>query len=279
MKVVVTGAAGLTAGEVARRLTEQGATVVGVVRRPEQRDTLPGARLVVGDVADAALMGSLLEECDALVHVAGIHLAPALAHVPALRRVPRLVAVSSATVRSAHHASARVYRESEETVRAIRPDAIIVRPTMIYGSARDRNVQHVIRFARRFRFLPLVGDGRALLQPIHYVDLAAALVALIGARAERPVDAGGAAPVTVREAGEIIFAALDLPPRFLRLPLGPALALAGATDRLTRSRWRERIARTQEDRGVDNSDLIALTGVRPRSFSKGVGEEVRELGG
>lgn len=279
MRVLVTGAAGLTGGEVTRLLAARGATVVAVVRRPEQRSGLDAAEVAVADCADVRAIDTLLARCDALVHVAGIHLAPAIARCAALRRLEGVIVVSSAGIDSAHRASAAVYRAGENAILGARADAVIARPTMIYGSARDRTVHRVIRFAQRFRFLPLFGDGTALLQPIHYRDLAAALVALLGVRARQPIAAGGAAPVSVREAGEIIFAALGHHPRFVRVPLAPALAAARGIDLLAGTRWSERIVRTQEDRNVDNSALVALTGLHLRAFAEGVREEVQELVG
>ncbi len=278
MKILVTGAAGLTGREVCRRfLLTRGDAVVAVVRHREQAHAVPGATVVVADCEDQQAMDRALAGCDALVHVAGIRLGPAVARLRRFGEVASVVVVSSAGVDSAHRESAALYRAGEEAIRAARPDAVLVRPTMIYGSERDRNVHRVIRFASRYRFLPVFNGGETFLQPIHYADLAAALVALVGASAPSPIYAGGAAPVTVRRAGELIFAALGLPPRFVRLPLAPALALTSVIDALVGSHWRERLERTHEDRSVDNAELVRLTGLRPRQLAEGVREEVTRL--
>lgn len=280
MNVLVTGAAGLTGGAIVRALVARGHRVTALVRRPEAVTLLPQeVTPLVGDCTDAAMMESALRGQDVCVHGAGILLGSALASLDSVRELRGLVVLSSAGVYSRHRASATAYRAGEEAIRGAFPTAAVLRPTMIYGSRRDRNIHHVIAFAARFRALPLFGDGRACLQPIHYEDLAAAAVALVGDGAGGTVDAGGERPLALRELLLEVFAALGLPPRLFRLPVGPALAAAALLDLLRGSRWRERVERLTEDRQVDNSALIARTGLRPRPFGSGLAAEVREMRG
>lgn len=278
MNVLVTGAAGLTGGAIVRSLIARDHRVTALVHRPEVLPRLPqGVASFVGDCADTATMEAALREQDVCVHGAGILLGGALAPLAGLRKLRGLVVLSSAGVYSRHRASATAYRAGEAAILDAFPTAYVLRPTMIYGSRRDRNIHHVIGFAARFRALPIFGSGTAHLQPIHYEDLAAATVALIGGEEGAVIDAGGERPVALRELLLEVFAALDLRPRLLRLPLGPAIAGATVIDAVRGSRWRERFERMTEDRQVDNGSLIARTGVRPRSFSDGLAAEVREM--
>lgn len=278
MKVLVTGAAGLTGAEVARALLTRGHSVVGVIHREEQRSRVPvGTEIAIADCRDATRMDALIATVDALVHVAGILLGRDIARIGRLRAPSSVVVVSTASIYSAHRASAGLYRANEEALRAARPDLVLVRPTMIYGSVRDRNVHHVIRFAHRYGLLPLFGSGDQRIQPIHYKDVAGALAALVGARAPAPLDAGGGEALTLRASAEAIFAALGLAPRFVPVPRGPTLAAARVLDLLRGSRWAERIERMSEDRSVDNGPLITLTGLSPRDFPTGVRQEVAAM--
>ena len=47
----------------------------------------------------------------------------------------------------------------------------IIRPTMIYGSPRDRNMIRLIKWIDHFPILPIFGNGNALQQPINVKDL------------------------------------------------------------------------------------------------------------
>lgn len=246
-----------------------------MVRRPEQRlSVAAGADVIVADCFDAERMDDLLGRHDVFVHVAGIRLGEALARLPNLAEPQHVVVVSSAAVNSKHRASASIYRSGERAILGVRPDAVLLRPTMIYGSLRDRNVHHVLAFARRYRFLPLFGDGTALVQPVHFGDVAAAVVALVGVRAAQPLEIGAAAAMTVRSAAETMLAAVGEPPRLIRVPFGPALRLAQVADSLRGSRIGERIERMLEDRIADNAAITAATGIVPRSFAVGVYQQV-----
>lgn len=275
MRVVVTGATGLTGGEVVSRLAAEGHEVRALVRRPL---AVPGAAtVVVGDLADPATIGPLIRGADVLVHNAGILEGTRLAAVPGIGEVPRLLVVSSAGVYSRHRASAMAYRDGEAALVGAARTSVIVRPTMIYGTERDRNIHHVIAMAAHTGVLPLFGRGETLIQPIHFTDLAAALVVLIETMATGVVDAGGGAALSVRDLLCEVFAALGQRPRLMPLPLAPSVAAARVVDRLRGGRLSERLERLTEDRSVDNTRLLALTGIQPRGFSQGVRDEVRHL--
>lgn len=53
----------------------------------------------------------------------------------------------------------------------------IFRPTLIYGSGRDRSLASLARFARRWHVLPIPRGADGLRQPVHAADLADACIA------------------------------------------------------------------------------------------------------
>lgn len=56
---------------------------------------------------------------------------------------------------------------------------IVLRPTLIYGSGRDKNVASIMRFVSRWKFFPLAGRASGLRQPVHYEDVAQACLAVL----------------------------------------------------------------------------------------------------
>lgn len=278
MRIVVTGASGLTGAEIARGLVRCGHEVVGVTRRAACVPQLAAHGIVpeVADLEEPRALAHCLPGADALVHVAGIRFGPAVAAAP-LRDLRRVVVISSAAVHSRLRASAADYLRSEEVIRRSWPDVLVIRPTMIYGSYRDRNVHRVISFARRWRALPVPAGARGLLQPIHYRDLASAVVALVAGRDTGIVEAGGPEALTIGDAGAAILAALGLPGRIIPVPYGAMVSAAQLVDVLLHTRWAEKVTRTTEDRTVDNTRLLALTGLALRTFTQGVEEEVAEM--
>lgn len=277
MTIVVTGAGGLTGGEIARRLVAQGRQGRQVIAVSRRDAAIPGATSVIGDVGDPEVIAPHLLGAETVVHVAGILEGSRLARVPGLGAVPRLVVVSSAGIYSTHRASAAAYLAGEHALKDVHPTALFVRPTMIYGSSRDRNIHHVIRFAHRFGMLPQIGGGQARLQPIHFEDLAAATIALAATDRLGTIDAGGAAPIALRALLTEVFAALERPTRVLRVPLAPALIAARIIDSVSARRITERIQRMSEERTVDIGELVAATGLRPRPFEQGVRDQVAAM--
>ena len=53
---------------------------------------------------------------------------------------------------------------------------IILRPTLIYGLGRDKNISEIARFILRFGFFPLFGPAQGLRQPIHAKDVSTACI-------------------------------------------------------------------------------------------------------
>jgi nucleoside-diphosphate-sugar epimerase len=60
---------------------------------------------------------------------------------------------------------------------------VVLRPTLIYGQGRDKNISEMALLIRRFGFFPLLGRAQGLRQPIHAEDVAAACIAALDAPA------------------------------------------------------------------------------------------------
>lgn len=97
---------------------------------------------------------------------------------------------------------------------------VILRPTLIYGYAQDRNICEIARFIQRFHFFPLLGNANGLRQPVHADDVAAACYAVFLSRqvANRVYNISGNELITYREMVERVFYALDKPPILLKIP-------------------------------------------------------------
>ena len=215
----------------------QGRPLLGVSRAAREGGGYAWAR------ADLADPHAVLPRARAALSLSPVWLlADAL---PALERagVRRVVAVSSTsrwTKAASPHASeretARRLADGEAALEAwAAPRGIgwtVLRPTLIYAEGRDANVSRLAALARRWRGLPLAGDGAGLRQPVHAQDLArGALQALASpAAAGRAYDLPGGETLSYRAMCERVFEGLGRRPRLLPLPPGvwrAGLALAG----------------------------------------------------
>jgi nucleoside-diphosphate-sugar epimerase len=100
-------------------------------------------------------------------------------------------------------------------------EVVILRPTLIYGSGRDRNVSEIARFIRRFGFFPVFGAATGLRQPIHAEDVALACRRALEAKhlANCSYNISGGETLTYRDMVVRIFEALGKRPRLITTPL------------------------------------------------------------
>lgn len=96
----------------------------------------------------------------------------------------------------------------------------ILRPTLIYGINKDKNVAVITNFIKKFKFFPLIGNGKGLRMPVHAYDLANATFKII----DNPSTYGkiynlaGAETLTYREMVERIFLSLNQKVIIINIP-------------------------------------------------------------
>jgi nucleoside-diphosphate-sugar epimerase len=147
---------------------------------------------------------------------------------------------------------------------------VILRPTLIYGRGRDKNVSEVARLIRRWGFFPLLGPATGLRQPVHAEDVAQACVAALtaGAADNQAYALSGGETLTYRELVTRIFSALGKPPRPITVPLGLFRLALTALRRLPRYRhWSVAMAqRMGEDLVFDHAPARRDLDFTPRAF-------------
>lgn len=257
--IAVTGVTGLTGRFLIPSFREIGyyGGFKCLVRPTSDTTGLPSGldiEFMVGDCRDEASLVKLLERADAMVHVAGVRMAEKV--IAACRRtgVDRVVFVNTTGVFSRYRKYAAEYRRIEEQIVASGLDWTIIRPTMIYGNARDHNIHQLVRFVNRWPVVPLVGDGRALLQPIYAQDLAMVIArATLAEKAiRRAYNLAGKNSLKHVDLLKCIAATLGKKRFFVNVPYSLAL-LAGYVAEMTGSRLVnvERIQRLREDKIYD----------------------------
>lgn len=96
----------------------------------------------------------------------------------------------------------------------------ILRPTLIWGEGRDRNLSRLAAWTKRLGFLPLPAFATGRRQPIRAADVAAALLAaaMRPASAGRRLDLPGSETLAYDEMARRIAAAVRPPGRIVRIP-------------------------------------------------------------
>ena len=271
MTLLLVGGTGFLGSFVAARLAQRDLRVL--VRPTSDRASLPpNVEVRVGDLA-----GSLpLDGIDTLVYCASMgfgHVPPLVPQLEAAG-VQRAVFLSTTAIFTRLPAASRAPRlEAERAVQASRLDWTILRPTMIYGTPRDRNISRLLRYLQRCPCVPVCAD--ALWQPVYVEDLADGVVAALDSprATRRAYNLAGAAPLRFTELVRTAARALGRPAWLVRVPMRLAVAAA----RLTRVVSPEQVWRLAEDKAFDYADAARDFGYAPRTFDDGVRLEVSGL--
>jgi nucleoside-diphosphate-sugar epimerase len=292
VKLFVLGGSGFLGGYVLHAAARDGYQVLALARSAAAAGMVAarGARPVAGDLADPAQLdqafaAAAAQGCDVLVCLAslGFGHGPAIVAAAEEAGIKRAVFVSTTAVTTALHPPTKQVRlAAEEEIRRSGLDWTILRPTMIYGDADDRNLSRLLRLLTKTPVLPVPGRGSGLHQPVHVADAAAAVLAAV----QRPAAVGSLYNVAGPEPlpfGELLRAcarAVRSGTRFLTVPLAPLVTLARGYERISRQpRLRaEQLLRLGEDKAFAIDDAVRDLGYAPRPFADGIAEEARLLG-
>ena len=289
MRLLVVGGSGFLGGYVLREAARRGHQTLALARSTAAARIVAGhgAQPLAGDLDDARHLDEAFAaaRCEALVCLASLGHGHGPGIVAAAEEVgiPRAVFVSTTAVTTTLHPPTKQVRlTAEQQIRGCGLDWTILRPTMIYGAAGDRNLSRLLPRLRRAAVLPVPGTGRCLHQPVHVADVAAAVLAAL----ERPAAMGslynvaGPEPLPFAELLRTCARAVGSRTRLVPVPLAPLVTLARGYERLSRHpRIRaEQLLRLAEDKAFAIDAAIRDLGYAPRPFADGIGDEARALG-
>jgi len=145
---------------------------------------------------------------------------------------------------------ARTKAEGEAAVRSIFPDAVIVRPSIMFGP-EDRFLNWFATAAEKYPFVPLVNGGSPLVQPVYVQDVAKA-VALVVQDDQwdgRTLDLAGKEDYTWKEVAQFVYDITGQKVRLINFPANMAEKLGEFSQQLPGPVWTKDIAIQQT---VDN---------------------------
>ncbi len=196
----------------------------------------------------------------------------------------RVVALSSTSIFTKQNSSEHIEQETADKLRhgeqrfiawaeANRIEWVILRPTLIYGLGRDRNICEIARFISRFGFFPLFGGAQGLRQPVHVEDVASACVAALRSdqACNHAYNLSGAERLSYREMVGRVFRIMGKPERFVNIPLFVFRSAIACLRVLPRFRnWSAAMAeRMNTDLVFDHADAMRDLGFSPRAFRLG----------
>jgi nucleoside-diphosphate-sugar epimerase len=225
-KSLVIGATGLTGGYIVSHLVRGGQRPFALSRSTQ---TWPDVEWFLGDLEKPEkfqfpAFATLYCTANAIL------LPAALPHLfnPSLKRVVVFSSTSVITKIDSEIASERktlkkLAAAEQEIASLCEKNNIgwtILRPTLIYAEGRDGNITPLAKLIRRFGFMPLVGGGPGLRQPVHAEDLAIGAISAASspAAANKFYCLPGGETLTYHDMIDRIFDGLRLPRRTISIP-------------------------------------------------------------
>lgn len=242
MRIVVTGGTGFIGREVVRRLLHDGQTDVVVTTRNPARDLWGGrVRLEQAFAGDRLSLGKAFTGADVVVHAIQFPNHPV--EKPSMGRtymevdgkgtaiaaetarklgVRRFVYLSGAGAgRGLDRPWFRAKDMAEDAIRATGMEHGMLRPSWIYGP-NDHSMNRFVTFCRLLPVVPVIGDGKTPVWPLHVQD-AARCVAELAQREDAKAavfDLGGPERLTMDEVIRTVQAVLGKRRPLLHHPKG-----------------------------------------------------------
>ena len=280
---VVTGATGFTGPFVVASMRRRfpNLAIRCVVRPSSETEKLAacGVTTAVADLRDPQALRAAFAAADTLVNVAslGFDWTGNVVRAAEAAGISRAVFISTTAILTTLPVASKAVRERGETLVRDSPlQWTILRPTMIYGTPDDRNIARLIRFVDRCPIVPLLAP-RALQQPVHVEDVAAAVSAVLAEPRTigRVYNISGRDPVALEDVVRTVMSVLGRRRLLLRVPLRPIAAALSAAARIRRPPiTAEQVRRIGENKNFDYADAARDFGFAPRDFAAGVRSEV-----
>lgn len=290
--VLLTGATGYLGKRLLPRLIAAGRKVRCLVLPGDEayQSRLHKCEVVRGDLSDLKGLESIMEGVDTVVHcaalmppndaeriravnVGGTAALLEKARASGVRRFIYLSAVSATyPVKNAYGESKA---EAEALVAASGLDFTILRFTMVYGEGGGLHFAKLVGLIEKIPMVfPVLGPGRARLQPVYVDDAARAVeIALCSpAAVGRTLNVSGGSVVTFNELVDAVSAAMGRRRVRLNAPLWLCRIAAAAAERLNPDSFlsKDAIVGLTQDAILDHSELLHEFGWRPLDLASGL---------
>jgi len=218
-----------------------------------------------------------------ILNIAGIRVSEKIVKAGTQAGVNWFICVHTTGRYSKFKRASAEYKEIEDSLLQEFSNLTILRPTMIYGSSRDRNMFKLIKYLHKHKFFPVFGQGNNLMSPVNAKDLGYAYYDVIKNRAAtfgNQYNLSGKDEIKYISILEETALALEKKVWFVRLPIWACIIIVYLINLIFRSRSPvsiEQVLRMKEDKVFSWKEAHSDFGYSPMSFRDGIRIEVEEF--
>jgi len=218
-----------------------------------------------------------------LLNIAGIEVSEKIIRAGTQVGINWFICVHTTGRYSKFKSASAGYIKIEDTLLNKFSNLTVLRPTMIYGSSRDRNMYKLVKYIYKHKFFPVFGNGKNLMSPIHAQDLGNAYYDVLQNRNTtfgNQYNLSGKHEITYISILQETASALKKNVKFIYLPIWFCLVAAYLGNLILGSRFPisvEQILRMKEDKVFPWEEAYNDFGFIPMSFKDGIRIEVDEF--
>ncbi|MGD6968568.1 SDR family oxidoreductase [Rossellomorea vietnamensis] len=243
--------------------------------------------IVVGDLNDSDFINRSMLGVNTVMHIYNIHHSPLIVKAAINHNVKRTILVHTTGIYSQFKNASVGYKNIEGDINELikapscPTKVTILRPTMIYGDMCDSNMSKFIKMVDKFRIIPVINNGKSLIQPVNARDLGKAFYMVLMSPAQTSGKAytlSGNKPIELIDVFKNISKELNKKTIFISVPLHLGVNMARFLKIMSFGKidYVERVQRMGEDRSYLHDRAVKDFGYNPMSFEDGIQIEVKQ---
>ncbi|GAA4658455.1 complex I NDUFA9 subunit family protein [Bartonella pachyuromydis] len=296
--ITVFGGSGFVGRHVVETLTKRGYRVRIAVRRPQKayymlqvgevgqtqmlktniKHRASVARALLGADGAVFLPGSLAQANQSNFQKTQIDGAQNVSELTAQAGIPFIYMSSLVTNQNAKFLYARVKFTSEQIVRSIHPQVIIMRPSVIFGQ-EDCFFNTLAHLSCSLPIMPLFGGGQSKLQPVYVGDIAEFVVRALEGQviSGKSYDLGGPQIITFRNALENILKIIHRKKTILSMPLSIGLLMGEVFGTIGKLPFFPTLVTTNQIRFLQVDNVVSQEAIKNGYTLEGAGITPRAM--
>ena len=286
--ILLIGSTGFTGSYILKQLLKQKDNIYLYVRNINKANSLNynalPVNLIKGDLDNESELKNALKNIDIVIYVAslGFGHATKIVHLLEKSTIKKVVFTSTTGIFTKLNPDSKQIRLDAETcIQNSNLNYTIIRPTMIYGSNKDRNMSRLIKFIHKMPFIPVFGPGTFLQQPIHVEDLANIIIQAAHSEksTQKSYNVSGASPLTYNDVIKTVTSSLNTHCKAIHIPLCLSLFLSKILERILPNPIikTEQIKRLNEHKAFTHEDAKKDLNFNPREFTVGILNEIQSM--